>query len=132
MSVRIRPPVSHVKHLQETENFFRSVFAFELVDRQASDIDRTTVIHLKEPTADVSVKLLCVNDLGADDSRPEREEDRNITITTDDLVGDVDVLIKRGADFTQLPGGTTSRTRYACLIGPEERTVELIQASGEG
>lgn len=132
MIVRIRPPVIHVKNLQEVENFFRYVFGFELVERQTSDLERTTVIHLKDPTSGVNVKLLCIDDPAADNARTEREEDRNISVYTDDLVRDVDILLERGADFSQLPGGTTSRTRYARLIGPEDRTVELIQASQEG
>jgi len=132
MIVKIRPPVIHVKSLQETENFFRYVFGFELVGRETSDLEKTTVIHLKDPASGVSLKLLCVDDPFAEDGPPEREEDRNVTIYSDDLVRDVDVLLERGADFSQLPGGTTSRTRYACLIGPEERAIELIQVADEG
>jgi len=132
MIVKIRPPVIHVKSLQEAENFFRYVFGFELVDRETSDLEMTTVIHLKDPTSGVSLKLLCVDDPAAEDAPPEREEDRNVSIFTDDLVADVDILLGRGADFSQLPGGTTSRTRYARLIGPEDRAIELIQAADEG
>ena len=132
MIVRIRPPVIHVKNLQETESFFRYVFGFELVGRETSDLEMTTVIRLKDPASGVSLKLLRVDDPTAADAPPEREEDRNVSIYSDDLVADVDVLLERGADFSQLPGGTTSRTRYARLIGPEERAIELVQVADEG
>ena len=132
MIIKIRPPVIQVTNLQEAENFFRCVFDFQVIDRDASSQENATIVQMGSRDSSASIRLLLIDRTSQDAQegpRPTRDENWRITVFTDDIVKEVDALIARGGTFVTLPGASTRRTRYAGLLGPEDRVIDIVEAA---